>query len=157
MIFPFIDPQVVIDDGELGNREVPLAREWAWNFERDEFDLKNGKMYIVEGNEAIKIWIYKILKTERFKYLIYDHDYGNDLYDYVGRTGTQAYIRSEIKRVVEEAILSTLEDYVLELRNHLVSIKYDGVFIDFNAHTIYDDEDDRGVDINDFQIYTANR
>ena len=148
-IFPFIDPELNIEDGEMAEKEVPLAQEWAWNFDKDEFDLKNGSMYIVEKNEAIKVWIYKILKTERFKYIIYDHDYGHDLKDFIGKTGTQAYIKAEIKRMVEEAILSTLEDYVVELRNHTIEIDSDLVNISFTAITIYDEE----VDIDGITVY----
>lgn len=151
-LFPFIEPDFVVEEGELEEKEVQLAQEWAWDFDEDEFKLKNGQMYIVEKNEAIKIWIYKILRTERFKYLIYDHDYGHDLKDFIGKTGTQAYIKAEIKRMVEEAILSTLEDYVLELRNFKVDIDSDLVMISFVAMTIYDEE----VAIDGIQIFRQN-
>lgn len=151
-LFPFVEPDMVVKEGELEEKEIQLAQEWAWDFKKDEFKLKNGKMYIVEKNEAIKIWIYKILKTERFKYLIYDHDYGHDLSYFIGQTGTQAYIKAEIERIVKEAILSTLEDYVLELRDFKVDIDSDLVIISFIAITIYDEE----VAIDGIQIFRQN-
>lgn len=150
-IFPFTDPKEYIEEMEI-SKEVPLAKEWAWDFTKNEFKLRNGKMYLVEKNEAVKIWIYKILKTERFKYLAYDHDYGHDLKTFIGYTGSQGYIKSEVKRVVEEAILSTLSDYIEKLYDFKIDILDDLVCIYFKASTIYDEE----VEIDGFTLYRQN-
>ena len=41
-IFPFMDPQEVpVEETET---ELPMAKEWAWDFERLDFKLKDGKM-----------------------------------------------------------------------------------------------------------------
>lgn len=147
-IFPFTDPKEYIEENYI-DQEIPLAREWAWDFNKNEFKLKNGQMFIVEKNEAIKIWIYKILKTERFKYLIYNHDYGNDLKAFIGYTGSQDYIKSEVKRVVKESILATLSDYIEKLYDFKIDILDDLVCIYFKVSTIYDGE----VDIDGFTLY----
>lgn len=40
---------------------------------------------IVEGIEAIKVWIWNCLHTQRFRYPIYSWDYGADLEQYIGQ------------------------------------------------------------------------
>ena len=52
--------------------DLPTPKEYAWDFENDCFLYDaDGRLKIVEGDEAIKIWIYKALSTERFRYLAY--------------------------------------------------------------------------------------
>ena len=77
-IFPFTDPQEVRANTE---REIPMAREYAYDFYKGDFKLKNGKMYLVEGNEAIKIWITKALLTGRYKEVIFTWNYGGEFED----------------------------------------------------------------------------
>ena len=67
-ILPFIDPQEV----EVEEIEVPYAREYAWDINELEFKFKDGKMYLVEGIEAVKIWIWKLFMTTRYREMIFD-------------------------------------------------------------------------------------
>ena len=47
-------------------------REFAWDFERNDFIRDdNGQYIILEGNAALKVWIYKCLMTERYRYRAY--------------------------------------------------------------------------------------
>jgi hypothetical protein len=133
-LFPFMDPQEVVA-GET-ETELPLAKEWAWDFERCDFKTKNGKMYIVEGNEAIKIWIWKIFQTPRYRYLIYSWDYGNELEELIGK-GSQSFIKSEAERLVKEAIWPTLNGYVEDIKNLEIDFKDDILIISFTAITPY--------------------
>ena len=147
-IFPFIDPQEYVEEEEIAEKELPMAKEWAWDFEKNEFKIRNGKMYIVEGDEAIKIWVWKIFQTPRYRYLIYDWDYGHELEDFVGHTGTREYIKAEVARMVEEAIYATLEGYVLNIYDLDINIKNDKLNISFKIDTPYNE----GVEVNGIQI-----
>ena len=67
-LFPFISNNV---DEVKVNNNFPLYREIAWDFEKDTPVIQNGDFKIVEGNNAIKVWVYKALLTPRYNYSIY--------------------------------------------------------------------------------------
>jgi hypothetical protein len=133
-LFPFIDPPAA---EEPAAAELPVAREWAWDVDKCEFKTRNGRIYIVEGKEAVKIWIWKIFQTSRYRHLIYSWDYGHELEPLVGKRYSNAVIQSEAERLVKEAIWPTLEDYVTDIRNLAVSAEKDILCTDFTAVTPY--------------------
>lgn len=132
-IFPFIDPQEM----EIEGTELLMAKEYAWDFETLDFKLKDGKMYLVEGVEAIKIWLWKIFKTPRYRYLIYSWDYGHELEDLIGQGGSESYIKSEAERIIKEAIWPTLNGYVEDIKNLDISLIDDALNINFTVVTPY--------------------
>jgi len=134
-IFPFMDPQEVpVEETET---ELPMAREWAWDFEKLDFKLKDGKMYQVEGKEAVKIWLWKLFMTARYRQVIFDWDYGHELENLIGQGYTQGYLNSEAERYVREAIEYNLKDYVTDVRNVNVSFDEGTLTIEFTAITPY--------------------
>lgn len=134
-IFPFIDPQEVMPEETA--QALPMAREWAWDFEKGDFQLKDGKMYQVEGKEAVKIWLWKIFQTIRYRYLIFSWDFGHELEELIGRGFTHEFILAEAERLVKEAIWPTLNDYVTDIKNLTVSFEKDVLRIEFIAVTPY--------------------
>lgn len=92
MANPFIAMQATTNNSSTSN--LPRLKEFAWDFEHDRFllDVK-GNFREVEENEALKVWIYKALKTQRYRFECYRHgimdtdsDYGIDLEKYIGYT-----------------------------------------------------------------------
>lgn len=133
-LFPFIDPQEV----EIVENDIPLAREYAYDFKKGDLKLRNGKPYIVEGVEAIKIWIEKVLLTSRYKHIIYSWDYGSEYEDkIIGRGYTKGLIKAEAERYTREAINSSLSDYVTEMKNFDIEFIDNTLIITFTAITIY--------------------
>lgn len=57
----------------------------------------------IDGISAIRQSIYKILMTERYKYAIYDKNYGIELADLIGKD--RNYICAVLKGRVEDALL----------------------------------------------------
>ena len=107
--FPFIGAEVAATEEEL-----PLFTQPAWNFEVDEFIFDgNGQHVIVTGQEALKVWIYKALKTERFSYLAYSWQYGIELYPFVGKVMSVQERYSELKRVITECLM--VNPYILSV------------------------------------------
>ena len=69
---------------EKEKKELPLFKEYAIDFDTLE-PLKNGdKLVKLTGNEALKVWIFKALKTKRNFYEIHSDSYGNDLDVHIG-------------------------------------------------------------------------
>ena len=129
-IFPFIDPEII-------EEPLPMARELAFDTDKLDFKLKGGKMYQVEGKEAVKIWLWKLIQTHRYRYLIFDWDYGTELETLIGRGNTQGYLNSEAERMVREAIDYNLSDYVTEVRNMTTEFRDDVLKMEFTAVTPY--------------------
>lgn len=134
--FPFIS----IPDTE-DNVETPLTmyREIAWDYKLDEPILVNGELSVVEGNEAIKVWCYKTLKTERFTYDVYSWNHGTDLDALVGKSYSKDLIKAEATRYIQEALL--INEYILDVNVLDVSFEGDTLTAQVNVTTIYGEVD----------------
>ena len=108
-LFPF----VTYKEDIVKNNSFPLYREVAWDFKRDIPILENGDFKIVEGNEAIKAWVYKALLVPRYNYSIYSWNYGSELMDLIGKAYTPQLTKSEAKRYIEEAL--KINPYILDV------------------------------------------
>ena len=62
---------------------IEVPKEYGLDFETGQL---TGE--IVEGIEAIKVWIWLCLHTQRFRWPIYSWDYGADLEQYIGQSIT---------------------------------------------------------------------
>ena len=87
-----------------------------------------GRHKIVTRNEAIKIWVYKALLTERYRYRAYFDDYGAELEHFIGTVPNDDKQAGEVYRYIEEALL--VNPYILEVEN--VSVEQAGKAITLN-------------------------
>ena len=133
-IFPFIDPDVLAVDQD---NALPLFREYAYDYENNCLRLRNGQTYLVEGNEALRIWIFKALTTERFRYTAYDSAYGSEIDTLIGGLNSRV-ILSELKRFIIEALM--VNPYIQELSNFQFAQSGSGVQVEFDCTTIYGKE-----------------
>ena len=111
-----------------------MGTSFLFNFKIGDFDVRDGRLVKVQDNEALKIWIAKILKTEKYRYLIYErsdkNEYGVIIEDLlVGRDYPQAFIESELKREIEAAMLkhpliSSLSDWQIQKANPFLNISF---------------------------------
>ena len=130
-LFPF----VTYEENVIEDNSFPLYREVAWDFKRDIPILENGDFKIVEGNEAIKVWVYKALLTPRYNYSIYSWDYGSELMDLIGKAYTPSLTKEEAKRYIKEALL--INPYILEVTVIDTSFRDDLLSADIKIVTIY--------------------
>ena len=130
-LFPFINN---IDTVKIDNT-FPIYREVAWDFEKDVPILQNGTFKIVEKNEAIKVWIYKAILTQRYNHSIYSWNYGSELMDLIGKPYTPELTKAEAKRYIKEALL--INPYILEV--NILDINFKGCLlsVDIKVLTIY--------------------
>ena len=113
-LFPFISSA---DDLSINNT-YPLYKEVAWDFKSDCPILENGNFKIVEGNEAIKIWVYKALLVPRYHHLIYSWDYGSELMDLIGKAYTPSLIKSQAISLYMGKLISTFISTVLLIKGN---------------------------------------
>ena len=119
-IFPFIDASGVTDTKKV--TDLPLLKEYAYDYARNELLLdENGCTYLVEGNAALRIWIFKALTTARFRHVAYSPAFGEEYEDQlIGHSmNGEIVLQSEkIKGDIEKynrLKLECYEDYKNEL------------------------------------------
>ena len=83
------------------------------------YAVENGRVIgYIENIKAIEQTIYKIMRTERFQYIIYDWDYGIELQELFGKSPD--YVVADLKRRFEEALLQN--EYITEIQDFDCSI-----------------------------------
>lgn len=89
-----------------------------------------------DGVEALKLTIYHILLTERYRFLIYSWNYGFELDDLYGEP--YHYVCMELERRIAEALtqddrINSVDSFIFERP------KKKTIHVTFTAHTIYGD------------------
>ena len=99
--FPFIG-----NAGTTATENLKTFKEYAWDFDTDNFILDgNGNMIVLEGNDALKVWIIKALRTERYNYLAYSWRYGSEIKRFISRVMGVGERRSELRRNIIETLM----------------------------------------------------
>ncbi|KXS42841.1 MAG: Protein of unknown function (DUF2634) [Candidatus Frackibacter sp. T328-2] len=132
-VFPFIDG--LVNGEEFEEEELPLYKEFDWNFNENKFKLVDGKFVVVEGKDALKIYIYKALITVKNRYKIYSDEYGSDLEKLIGKGFTNGFIRSQVRRYIKESLL--INPYIESINNFILDFEDDLLKISLNIGTIY--------------------
>lgn len=104
--FPFVGS--VSETASTGTEEenLPLLTEYAWDFNTDKFLYDgDGHHIVVTGQEALKVWIYKALKTERYVHEAYSWSYGIELKPFIGKVMGVKERYSELRRVIVECLM----------------------------------------------------
>ncbi|HGM1241589.1 TPA: DUF2634 domain-containing protein, partial [Clostridioides difficile] len=115
--------------------ELPIFREVAWDFEKDEPILEKGDFKIIEKKEALKVWIYKCIKTNRYEHEIYSLEYGTELSELIGQKYTKGLTESEASRFIKEALL--INPYILEVSVRSANFNRDILSANVKVSTIY--------------------
>lgn len=142
MANPFIAMEPT--EEETAASELPYLQEYAWDFEHNCFRFDaNGNHIIVSEAEALKVWIYKCLKCERFMYNVYRHGIFNDrcnygvwMEKYIGANPnnekTASAVRKEIRAAMEANPYIINVDYI-----EIDSIKKDKLTLNMGLTSVY--------------------
>ena len=133
-LFPFISN---VEEVKVDNT-FPMYKEVAWDFENNVPILENGDFKVIEGNEAIKVWVYKAILTPRYSYSIYYWDYGSELLGLIGKAYTPSLTKEEAKRLIKEAL--EINPYILEVEIADISFKDSLLSAVVKVKTIYEGE-----------------
>ena len=121
-LFPFVTNNKV---------NVSTPEVTASSIKEYELDFKNGRLTgrIVEGVDALCVWAYLALKAWRYRWVIYSWGYGNEVYDLIGNSYSEEYLRSECRRYVEECLLENehitgIEDLEVSQVKDVLTIKF---------------------------------
>ena len=132
------DFNIFLKKAETEVEEMPTFKEYAIDFKTGEYIKdENNDIKVLEKNEALKVWIFKALKTERFRYVdVHSDNYGSELETNIGTI----YQKSVKDVLMINQIRDTLlvNPYILECYNFEISNEDEYVpQITFNVKTIY--------------------
>lgn len=97
-------------------------------------DFEKGKIVgRVDGLDAVKQAVFKVLQTNRFFFSIYTWDYGHELTKLIGTN--PVFVKSEVKRIIEEALM--VDDRITGIENVEASAVGDMLNVQFTVTTIY--------------------
>lgn len=126
--------------------ELPTLMEYAFDFETEQFKVdENGQLYLVERNEALKIWLYFALLTERYKYRANSRDYGTEIDRMMGLNVSSGIKRAELERTIREAIL--ICPYVKSIKSLTIDNTDGLVTVGVEVESVYSREGVR-LDVN---------
>lgn len=98
-----------------------------------EYDKDNQIRGYCDELKAMRQAVYKILNTERYKYIIYSWNYGIELEDLFGQP--IPYVYAELQRRIEEALLN--DDRITNVHDFEFSNNQGDVLAVFYVDTIY--------------------
>lgn len=136
MANPFIAGAAAAESGTEEKTEADEFSEYAWDFDHDSFRYDDrGKPIVVTGNEALKVWVYKLLKSERYRYLAYFDDYGLQLEKYQGKTPNNGASASAIYGDIREALL--VNKYITSVQNVALTTEGKVLTVSLKMTTVY--------------------
>lgn len=112
------------DDSQV----VKVPKEYGLDFQTGQL---TGK--IVEGLEAIKVWIWLCMHTERFRHAIYSADYGTSLEQYIGHMLSEEYINTDCESEISDALL--INEYIESIEDFEAVRNSDSLNISFRVVT----------------------
>lgn len=105
----------LIEKQQLEEQEnsLPLFTEMAIDFNTGETISKDGEIIKLTGKEALNVWIWKALKTERNRFKIYSNSFGSDIHKEIG----YVYDRTVKEQLITSEIIDTLmvNPYILRV------------------------------------------
>lgn len=114
---------------------ITYGKELDFDFTKGEFTLEDGAPRILEGVDALRIWIVKTILTARYRFPIYSFNYGCELEDLIGYDIPKVVLEAEIPRVIREALIydpriSDVRDFSIERESDYVKVEFTVITFD---------------------------
>ena len=120
-----------VDTEEDEEEEDVLPVEFGVDFKTGQ--MTGGK---VTGLEAIKVWAWNALKTQRYMYEQNTWNYGSELEDLIGRSSMpMEYIESEAKRMCAECLMQNR--FIEGIRDFRCSLEESTLICSFTIITTF--------------------
>lgn len=132
------DFNIFLEKAEVEVKEMPTFKEYAIDFKTGEYIKdENNDIKVLEKNEALKVWIFKALKTERFRYTdVHSDNYGSELETNIGTIYQKSVKDALMINQIRDTLL--VNPYILECYNFDISNENEYVpQITFNVKTVY--------------------
>lgn len=137
-----MDFNIFLEEQKENKNTLPLFMEYAIDFETGEYikDEKTNDIKILKENEALKVWCFKALKTERNRYGFHSDSYGTDLFEHPGTIYQKSVKDALMINQIQDTLLAN--PYILECYDFNISNEDEYVpEISFKIKTIYGDSE----------------
>ena len=101
----------------------------TWIIDRDTMQVG----YMDEGLESVRQAVEVALNVERFRWQIYNTNFGNELTELIGDDAD--YIQSEFPRMVDDAL--SVDDRVIDTADYVFSVNGDSMTVSFTVNTVF--------------------
>lgn len=100
-----------------------------------ELDFATGRLTgrIVTGVDALCIWAYLALKAQRYRWVIYSWQYGEEYTNLIGYSFDEDYLYSEVKRYIEECLF--INEHITAIEDLTVSQVKEKLYVKFKLIT----------------------
>ncbi len=125
-----LDITIINEDSQ----ELLQKQSFQFDFQAGDFPLVDGKLVAVSGLDVLKVWIEKIILTEKYNFNIYRRDgqdeYGVSIRDLIfGKSFDREFLHSELKRELDEALrrnklIQSTSNYELEQVGKQVKVSF---------------------------------
>ena len=119
------------------------TKSYMFDFENGDFVVRDGKLIECDSIDAIKVWIEKILRTEKGRYKIYDNtEYGCHLEDLIiGNSYTAEFVEAELKREIEDALkqnpqITSVTNFNIIRNKNAITVTLEVVLNDEGRNTV---------------------
>ncbi len=129
-IFPYLQPTAATQAPSL-----PVLRECAWDFASDTPVLQQGVPVAVERAEAVAVWAWNALHTDRFRWPCFSANYGNEAYLLIGQSYQAETKRAEVRRYIEECLLAC--PYITAVTGMTVDVVGERLTAGFVIQSVY--------------------
>ena len=116
-----IFPEITVDS-------IQPSKTYALDFNTGE--IKG----MVDGRKAMEQFVRKAITTIRFIHPVYTDAYGCEVRTMIGKGFTDAFLRSEIKRMITEALI--YDSRINKVYEFAITPKGDEIFVKFSVDTV---------------------
>ena len=115
----FPETDIEYEEEITTSEETTLGLTPLYDFEKNEYVLKDGKIVYCTNEEAAAQWLGFLVKTEMDKYKVYEGtEFGTYIENYIGYKD-KAFVFSEIKREIQEKAalneaIASVDDFEME-------------------------------------------
>jgi Protein of unknown function (DUF2634) len=88
---------------------------------------------LIDGEEALRQFIAKAIRTARYRFMIYNGDYGCEIEDIIGANVSQELLNVEIPRFIREALI--YDDRIDDVVDFVITRDSDKVYVAFTVVT----------------------
>ncbi|TCO78015.1 DUF2634 domain-containing protein [Marinisporobacter balticus] len=122
------------------DQDLPkMGKSFLFDFEKGEFVIKDGRLVETIGKDALKIWIEKVLRTEKYRYKVYErkdkNEYGVIIEDLIiGNNFPKTFVEAELRREITQAL--TKHPMIRSISQWEIKRKLPDITISFKVNLI---------------------
>ena len=115
------------------NASAELGKSFLFDFSKGDFVVNDGRLVVTDDTTAVKVWVEKILRTEKDRYAVYKGlSYGTSIEDLIiGTNYNISFTESELKREIEESLIQ--HPYISGISNFILIRETSGITAEFTV------------------------